>query len=587
MTSRIEVARFDSENAFMHARTEFGKAQVNMITDVDITTGSLVIRPPTIWERVLMIGTSGLYTPAATQVFGRIILLNSDHITPTMARNLVSHNAGVLNTIQAVCVQNALKSVRECMAGTRKAQLDLFKSPRKDPSSGIQVQLTTSDGFIIEASWHHLKSVAYFACRADFVSKCHSSTATIDIPISMKALQAFLEYQTGGDVKLLRLRDLFELMTFANYIYEENLMKYLFFTLLYRVDESNFDSVVPELIQLVATMLPFEGTLLPLAENLLMKLEVWENLITAGHIQPLFHSNKPWAWCILGYLYQKGICVKKDETQATAYFQRAAAKGLPTAFTLLGNHAVAAEQKSPLGLVNLGRSLEKTESTLAFTRYMLAANLGFHLAHQSLGDCYSNGIGCHKDLACAKEHYIVAACNGFPLAQIALTNFSHERFEKLGWAIRSNDKESLALVYVRGEIVPKSLDEAIKVFVSSPEHIEDLEKMRALHQFCLRKYNYLRGEKVAAKKIFYFFKSMSKHHKIGHFYMAWCYEHGFGAERDLSHAIKLYENSGSLSNVTRVIQQQVHEESEKRAVATEASLERMRTAREYRILNMH
>ena len=109
----------------------------------------------------------------------------------------------------------------------------------------------------------------------------------------------------------------------------------------------------------------------------------------------------------LGYCYQKGIGVTKDEKQSVEWYRKAAEQG----------HA---EAQAALGYCyQNGIGVTKDEKQ-AVEWFRKAVEQGYAAAKNNLGYCYQNGIGVAKDGKQAVEWYRKAAEQGLAVAQYNL-----------------------------------------------------------------------------------------------------------------------------------------------------------------------
>ena len=130
----------------------------------------------------------------------------------------------------------------------------------------------------------------------------------------------------------------------------------------------------------------------------------------------------------LGWLYEMGRGVVKDETEAARWYQK------------------AADQGSPVGADNLGHLYESgrgvaQDNAQAVLLYRKAADSGLATAQADLGRLYENGSGVPKDAAEAARWYQKAVDQNNPFAE-----------------------GELGFLYATGTGVPKDLDRALALF---------------------------------------------------------------------------------------------------------------------------
>ena len=177
----------------------------------------------------------------------------------------------------------------------------------------------------------------------------------------------------------------------------------------------------------------------------------------------------PLAQSFLGYCYEKGQNVTKDEAEAVKWYRKAAEQGFANAQYNLGvcygfgkgvtNDEVeaakwyrkAAEQGYAKAQTNLGycyeigQGITKDEAE-AVKWYRKAAEQGDARAQFNLGYCYANGRGVTKDEAEAVKLYRKAAEQGYSRAQY-----------------------NLGVCYANGQGVTKDETEAVKWYRKAAE----------------------------------------------------------------------------------------------------------------------
>jgi len=167
------------------------------------------------------------------------------------------------------------------------------------------------------------------------------------------------------------------------------------------------------------------------------------NTLPVEEVRRRAEANDPAAQCQLGYLYDTGRGVPKDEVEAAKWYRKAAEQGYAVAQNNFGlacqngrgvakddTEAVkwfrkAAEQGNARAQFALGwaykngRGVNK-DDTEAVKWYRRAAEQGFASAQLNLGACYGTGQGVAKDEAEAVNWYRKAAEQGIAAAQSAL-----------------------------------------------------------------------------------------------------------------------------------------------------------------------
>jgi len=144
--------------------------------------------------------------------------------------------------------------------------------------------------------------------------------------------------------------------------------------------------------------------------------------------QPLAQHGNAVAQNWLGRMYQQGLGVTKDETEAVRLYRQAAAQGYAAAQSNLGS--MYAE----------GRGVPKDE-TEAVRLYRQAAAQGYAAAQSNLGFMYAEGRGVAKDETEAVRLFQQGAAQGLAAAQ-----------------------GRLGLMYAEGRGVAKDETEAVRLF---------------------------------------------------------------------------------------------------------------------------
>jgi TPR repeat protein len=164
--------------------------------------------------------------------------------------------------------------------------------------------------------------------------------------------------------------------------------------------------------------------------------------------------NDPDAQFILGYLYEYGHGVPRDNTKAAENYEGAALHGHSTA------------QNNLARLYSRGLGVPK-DIIKAFRLFQRAAQQGNRIAQWNLGHAYYEGVGTPRDLAQAARWFRAAAELGDPLAQhdlatlyfrgqgVAIDFAEATRWERLAAEQGNVDAETcLGYFYETGKGVP-------------------------------------------------------------------------------------------------------------------------------------
>lgn len=212
----------------------------------------------------------------------------------------------------------------------------------------------------------------------------------------------------------------------------------------------------------------------------------------------------------LGHCYASGDGVPKDEAEAVKWYRKAAEQGLAGAQNILGNIYLS------------GVKGVKKDEAEAVKWYRMGADQGDEGSQTDLGRCYAQGIGVPKNNAEAlKWFYKVAKRN-----RISAFQFGRDYYN--GW----NDVE-------------KNLTEAVKFFQISAERGHDGNPFYDDAQFQLG-VCYENGEGVPkdeAEAVKWYRKAAEQGHapsqrKLGEFY-----EYGKGVQKDKSESKKWYRKA--------------------------------------------
>ena len=175
------------------------------------------------------------------------------------------------------------------------------------------------------------------------------------------------------------------------------------------------------------------------------------------------------AQCNLGYMYENGRGVAKDDSEAVKWYRRAAEQG-------------DADSQSNLGFMyEKGRGVTKDE-TEAVKWYRKAAEQGHARAQFNLGLFYANGRGIAKDDSEAVKWYRRAADQGDADSQCNLgymyengRGVAKDETEAVKWYRKAADQGdagsqcNLAFMYENGRGVAKNVSEALKWYRKAAE----------------------------------------------------------------------------------------------------------------------
>ena len=212
----------------------------------------------------------------------------------------------------------------------------------------------------------------------------------------------------------------------------------------------------------------------------------------------------------LGYCYQEGIGVSKDEKKALKWYAKAAEQGHTTAQYFLAY------------CYRYGIWVSKDEKK-AVEWYIKAAEQGHTDAQNSLGYCFQNGIGIPKDEKKAVEWYRKAVEQGHAMAQ-----------------------NNLGYCYQVGIGVSKDVEKAVDWYTKSAE------QGHATAQYNLG-YCYKYGEGVTqdyTEAVKWYRKAAEQGLASAQFNLGYCYQYGEGVTQDYTEAVKWYRKAAEQGNAT-------------------------------------
>jgi TPR repeat protein len=225
----------------------------------------------------------------------------------------------------------------------------------------------------------------------------------------------------------------------------------------------------------------------------------------------------------VGWLYQKGIGIPRDDAKAEKWYRRAAQRGYAQAQFNLGWmyekgegvsqdsaeaakwYRKAAEQGEEI-VAQL--KLDKMSSTsLTDEDIIKTAKQGMRFAQNRLGWMYQHGIGVHQNDAEAVKWYQKAAEKGYAQAQL-----------------------HLGLMYENGKGVPRDSAEAAKWFRKAAEQSDEILAPS-------------RREKPDSSSITDILKAAQHGLTFAQNSLGWLYQKGIGIPRDEAKALKWYKKA--------------------------------------------
>jgi TPR repeat protein len=279
-----------------------------------------------------------------------------------------------------------------------------------------------------------------------------------------------------------------------------------------------------------------------------------------GSVEIHAQSGNPLAQNNLGWMYQDGLGVVKDEKQAFEWYKKAADQEYAAAQNNLGwmyyNGVVgdkrqafelfqkAANQEYAAAQTNLGTMYYKGEGVdkdvnTAFKWLQKAADQGDGGAQSNLGWMYYNGLGVVGDKSQAFEWYKKAADQGDVGAQgmLGTMYYKGEGVDKdvntaFKWLQKAADQGdggaqcNLGVMYLHGEGAENNFNIAFELFQKSAN--QGLAKAQYYLGFMYQ--NGYAVEKNLAQAIFWFIKAKSKQGLLSFF----SFNAGFSSESNTS-----------------------------------------------------
>ena len=302
--------------------------------------------------------------------------------------------------------------------------------------------------------------------------------------------------------------------------------------------------------------------------------------MAASLYQQLAGSGRTGAMHRLGYMYQNGQGVSRDDAQAVAWYRKAAESGFPAAMNNLGwmyslgrgvaqddAQAVAwyrkaAESGFPEAMTNLGLTYVNgqgvsRDDAQAVAWFRKAADNGDAGGMGNLGGMYATGRGVAQDDAQAVAWYRKAAENGFPHGMFNLGGMyatgrgvAQNDAQAVAWFRKAADNGDaggmtyLGQMYLQGRGVSKDDAQAIVWFRKGaengfPDGMSNLGWM------------YMQGRGVAqddTEAVAWYRKAAEKGNPAGINWLGVMYEQGRGVVRDTAEALTWYRKAAALGS---------------------------------------
>ena len=291
-------------------------------------------------------------------------------------------------------------------------------------------------------------------------------------------------------------------------------------------------------------------------------------------------DGKPSDLAALGWFYQSGVGIAKDEKEAVKWYTKSAEQGDVTGQRLLGwcyanGSGVAKDEKEAVkwytksaehgdakGQRLLGWSyangagVAKNEKE-AVKWYTKSAEQGEATGQRLLGWYYQSGVGIAKDEKEAVKWYTKSAEQGEATGQRLLgwcyangAGVPKDEREAVKWYTKSAEQgeatgqQLLGWCYANGAGVPKDEREAVKWYGKAAEKGDGWSQNKLGYCYA----NGIGVEKDYKKAFEWYRKAADKQNSDALGNVGWCYETGNGVKKDENEALKWYIQAAKKQN---------------------------------------
>ena len=276
------------------------------------------------------------------------------------------------------------------------------------------------------------------------------------------------------------------------------------------------------------------------------------NSLSADELIALANNGDVYAMDTLGAAYEFGedkevigvLGIEKDFEEAVKWYRKAAEQGFDIAQDSLGN------------CYYLGHGVDE-DYVKAVKWYRKAAEQGLCTAQDSLGDCYYYGRGVDEDDAEAVKWYRKAAEQGLDTAQFSLGScydFGYgvdiDYIEAVKWYREAAEQgnaiaqSNLGVCYQNGKGVEKNAAEAVKWYRKAAEQGNAVAQSNL--GVCYR--NGEGVEKNAVEAVKWYRKAVEQGSTDAQNGLGLCYQNGEGVERNVVEAVKWYRKAAEQGN---------------------------------------
>ncbi|KAL6621028.1 hypothetical protein U3516DRAFT_811214 [Neocallimastix sp. 'constans'] len=284
--------------------------------------------------------------------------------------------------------------------------------------------------------------------------------------------------------------------------------------------------------------------------NLCSIVKVYNELASYRWCLKSAHQNNPFAQCMLGHFFRKGIKLvlmnKKTNELIIEYILKKSLKESVMCYRR------SAENGYPEGQYYFGLCFEEgigipLNYKQAVYWYRIAGDNGYGLASYHLGKCYQRGFGVPVDMDKARYWVYMSAQQEFDKGQYLL-----------GWLYESEDKKDEAIYWYKKAAKLNNLDAMNNLgrcYLDGNEDNEQYEKgikwlTKAAEKGHGNAQNNLGWWVKDPKKSFYWFlKAACQGFSCSQNNLAWCYQEGCGVEKNEILAVKWYKKAISKHNL--------------------------------------
>ena len=245
--------------------------------------------------------------------------------------------------------------------------------------------------------------------------------------------------------------------------------------------------------------------------------------------------------CYLGECYQKGLTLPKDFSKAAEWFHRAAKQG-------------NARGQFNLGICFFeGKGIKKSYAK-AFECFAVAAKKGFALAQYKLGHCYEQGHGTKKDLTIAINWYRQAAEQGHAGAQYRMGEYYYAQDIKrnsaiaMEWYLKAAEQGYADAQYSLGKCYLFSKGNKKK---AAEWFLMAAEQGHADAQYYLGEYYYNNKDikRHFGLSVNWFRKAAEQGHASAQYHLGYCYHYYKGVKKDCSKALYWFQKAAEQGQI--------------------------------------